>query len=100
MLLINSSSPWGTLTSKLFEYLRCRKPILAMVPIDNEAAVLLRECGHDYIAPMESVESIYQQLKRLFDERGVHRAYLVPTDLSREEQIERLDERLRALVSS
>ncbi len=99
MLLINSSSPWGTLTSKLFEYLRCRKPILAMVPIDNEAAVLLRECGHDYIAPMESVESIYEVLLSLFNERGEQKTYLVPEALSREEQIEGLDERLRALIN-
>jgi glycosyltransferase involved in cell wall biosynthesis len=42
LLLINSDSPFGTLTSKVFEYLRLQKPILALIPAHKEAAELLK----------------------------------------------------------
>lgn len=58
ILIINSSSPRGTLTSKVFEYLRLGVPILALVPQHKEAAELLKECGASYIAAMESASSI------------------------------------------
>lgn len=70
ILIINSSSPYGTLTSKIFEYLRLARPILAMVPRNKEAAELLMECGVETICPMESVGSIKQCLIKLVDDRG------------------------------
>lgn len=66
ILIINSSSPTGTLTSKIFEYLRLGRKILALVPQHGEAAELLRACGNDYICPMESVSAIKACLSRLF----------------------------------
>lgn len=99
LLVINSSSPRGTLTSKVFEYLRTRKPILAMVPAHKEAANLLKACNHDYICAMESPESIALTLKRLIFERGLQKEYLCPPELSRKEQISRLETRLRELVA-
>ncbi|NLN34502.1 MAG: glycosyltransferase family 4 protein [Candidatus Cloacimonetes bacterium] len=67
ILVINSSSPKGTLTSKVFEYLRLGRPILALVPQNGEAAGLLRECGISTLCPMESVSGIKACLNRLFD---------------------------------
>ncbi|HNQ44289.1 MAG TPA: hypothetical protein PKI59_07655, partial [Candidatus Cloacimonadota bacterium] len=67
LLLINSSSPKGTLTSKVFEYLRLGRPILAMVPQFGEAAELLRECGIDTICPMESVSGIKSCLSQVIE---------------------------------
>jgi len=71
ILIINSSSPKGTLSSKIFEYLRIARPILALIPHHGEAAELLRECGITSICPMESVSAIKQCLSRLFDERNL-----------------------------
>lgn len=68
ILVINSSSPKGTLTSKVFEYLRSGRPILAMVPHQGEAAALLQECGIKEICPMESVSAIKACLKELFSQ--------------------------------
>ena len=99
LLVINSSSPRGTLTSKVFEYIRCRKPILAMVPAHNEAAQLLRQCGHDYICAMESKASIASALTRLIAERDSAKAYQSPPEYSREAQIAKLEIRLRELVN-
>lgn len=94
LLAINSSSPRGTLTSKIFEYLRCGKPILAMVPAHYEAAELLRAHGQDYICAMESTLSIYNCLKRML--AAETREYSVPQGLEREQQIGMLAERLKS----
>lgn len=66
LLVINSSSPEGTLTSKVFEYLRCGRPILALVPQHREVARLLKEHGHNCIAAMESTDTIVNALRKLF----------------------------------
>lgn len=70
LLLINSDSPKGTLTSKLFEYLRCGKPILALVPQQGEAAEILKESGQGYLCPMESSTQIMKCLLQLFADRN------------------------------
>lgn len=95
LLVINSSSPRGTLTSKLFEYLRAQKPILAMVPGQYEAAKLLGACGHDLICAMESSDSIYHCLKRLFAQPA--REYSIPWELERKNQVAKLAEKLKSL---
>ncbi len=94
LLALNSSGPRGTLSSKIFEYLRSQKPILAMVPSQNEAAELLRQCGQNYICAMESQDSIYHCLKRLILEYDAERQYQIPRHLQREAQVEKLVERL------
>ncbi len=98
LLLINSSSPRGTLTSKLFEYHRSGKPILAMVPSAYEAAELLRNWGQDYICAMESSASIYLCLKRLISERDSRNAYPIQAEYSREAQIKSLHSALLGLI--
>lgn len=95
LLAINSSSPRGTLTSKIFEYLRAQKPILAMVPAQNEAAALLRKCGQENLCAMESAESIYQCLKNLIN-KG-HKDYSIPWELERKNQVGLLAEKLKSL---
>ncbi|MDZ4182652.1 MAG: glycosyltransferase [Candidatus Cloacimonadaceae bacterium] len=97
LLTINSSSPTGTLTSKVFEYLRCRKAILAMVPAHKEAAALLRENGNDYICAMESPTSIREALSRLIADRDQAVALTVPQHLERGNQILLLAEKLREM---
>jgi glycosyltransferase involved in cell wall biosynthesis len=101
ILIINSSSPKGTLTSKIFEYLRLGRPILAMVPPKSEAADLLRECGVHSICPMESISAIKSCLSRLFDQR--HQAPGLAPALAKYErkaQVQELSKRLEKLISS
>lgn len=98
LLVINSSSPRGTLTSKVFEYLRIGRPILAMVPQWGEAADLLRECGVDTICPMESVSAIKSCLLRILEEPV--KESIVASELSKYErgfQVEKLYQRLKKL---
>jgi glycosyltransferase involved in cell wall biosynthesis len=95
ILLINAGSPRGTLTSKVFEYLRAQRPIVAMVPDYGEAAELLRENGHNLVCAMESAESIQLCLKRLFS--GSSEAYRIPWVLERASQVKKLADRLNSL---
>ncbi len=99
LLMINSDSPEGTLTSKVFEYLRVQNPILAMIPAQNEAAQLLRACGHDCICPMESSSAIKSCLKRIFEDRELQQNYHIPHEYERFRQIEKLYNRLNKLAS-
>ena len=96
LLVINSSSPYGTLTSKVGEYLRTQKPILAMVPYYGEAAELLRECGHNYICAMESADTIYHSLKRLFSE--TEHNYQIPWEMEKSKQVHNLANRLKEML--
>jgi len=98
LLVINSSSPRGTLTSKIFEYLRAQRPILAMVPRHNEAAALLRSQGHGLICAMESADSIYHCLKRLFAQGP--KEYSIPWELERSRQVGLLADKLRSLIQN
>ncbi|MCB5295367.1 MAG: glycosyltransferase [Candidatus Cloacimonetes bacterium] len=101
ILVINSSSPRGTLTSKVFEYLRSGRPILAMVPRLGEAAALLSECGISTMCPMESVSAIKDCLSTLFDTR-----FLAPGvsprlhKYERGKQLAALHEQLGSLIES
>jgi hypothetical protein len=95
LLTVNSSAPRGTLTSKVFEYLRSQRPILAMVPVKGEAAELLRAYGQEFICPMESVDGIYHCLKRLLASEPKN--YSIPEDLERSVQVGKLAERLKSL---
>ncbi len=101
ILIINSSSPRGTLTSKVFEYLRLGVPILALVPKNNEAAELLVECGAKYIAAMESMSSIEACLKEMIGENpGRQEPSAQLAKYERRRQVGELFERLDELVSS
>ena len=95
LLLINSDSPKGTLTSKVFEYLRTGKPILALVPQNGEAGKLLKESGQNYICPMESPSAIKICAEKLFADRDIELKFHYPKDkYERKKQVEKLNERL------
>jgi len=95
LLLINSDSPKGTLTSKVFEYLRTGKPILALVPQNGEAGKLLKESGQNYICPMESTSAIKICAEKLFADRDKELKFHYPEDkYERKKQVEKLNERL------
>lgn len=98
VLALNSSGPKGTLSSKIFEYLRSGRPVLAMVPAKKEAAALLAKCGQPYICAMESQASIRNCLNQLFEEYDPERSFSVPAELERGKQVQMLGERIRVLL--
>ena len=65
LLFIASHKGNGVLTGKLFEYLRSRKEILAMVPPEGEAAEILKQNKHELICKMEDIEMIAKNFLKL-----------------------------------
>jgi len=88
LLFIASKNGKGVLTGKIFEYLRSGKEILAMVPLDGEAAEILRENGHNFLCPMENVQEIKKKILELLayitSQNNVERE--IPEEYSREKQ--------------
>jgi len=99
LLLINSSSPYGTLTSKIFEYLRSTRPILALAPAQGEAAELLNACGHEYICAMESTSAIADTIELAWQQKDNPRAFTNPAEFERSHQLKSLYQRLETLFS-
>ncbi|WP_054683769.1 glycosyltransferase family 4 protein [Rhodothermus marinus] len=57
----------GISTSKLFEYIGTRKPILALIP-EGVGRQVLAEYGAAYLTPPHDVEAIVQALQRLYED--------------------------------
>ncbi len=68
LLLIINNGPHreGIMTSKVFEYLRCGNPVLAVVPSQGTAADLIRETGAGIIVNPDSVEEIKKAILLLY----------------------------------
>lgn len=56
----------SVLTGKIFDYLRCRKPVLAVIPPKGLAAQYLNECGIGYIADHSDIPGIAHQLGSIY----------------------------------
>jgi hypothetical protein len=58
----------GIMTGKLFEYMRCRKPILALVPPGGAAAQLIRETHSGLIVHPDAADEMEKALYMLYDQ--------------------------------
>jgi glycosyltransferase involved in cell wall biosynthesis len=67
LLLIATKSGKNVLTGKIFEYLKSKKAILALVPQGGEAQDLLTKLGNPWIAPLEDIEQIKTQILEIID---------------------------------
>jgi glycosyltransferase involved in cell wall biosynthesis len=99
LLFIPAADGKGVITSKIFEYLRTNKPILAMIPEACEAAELIRNYSHHIICPPEEpvmiTEAIVKASKGLLTPPGDPEYKRQITRFSREEQTNKLDETLK-----
>jgi glycosyltransferase involved in cell wall biosynthesis len=82
----------GVVSGKVFEYLAARRPVLAAVPPDGDAAELIRETGAGIVAAPDDVDGIRAALA------GLHERFatggLPDVELSEEDR-ERLSRRAR-----
>lgn len=83
----------GILTGKVFEYLAARRPILAAVPPDGEAAALIRELDAGTVVAPDDVDGLAAALAEL--ERRWRAGELADTTLAPEQEV-RLSRRARA----
>ena len=83
---------------KLFECIRSKNPILAMVPVKGEVAEILRRLGHTNICEMEDVAKIKLLLKDFFTEHKKTQ-YEVDSSFSRENQTKIMIDTIEADLS-
>lgn len=58
------------ITSKIFEYLRMQKPIMALGPEDGEVAKILKETGSGFIVDPANIEKIVDTLDNLIERKN------------------------------
>jgi hypothetical protein len=68
LVINNTANAKGILTNKFFEYLSSGRSILAIGPVDGDAATILKEAGAGEIFQYDDVPGIKLQLLRLFDQ--------------------------------
>ena len=107
LLLVPEADGRGrsVLTGKLFEYLAARRPILAAVPRDGEAAALIRRAGAGVVVAPDDVEGLAAAVRGLRDRwlEGPLDDVVLPSELeatlSYRARVERLAEVLNDVAS-
>ena len=67
LLLLQAANCNYQVPAKLYEYLRARRPILALTDPAGDTAAVLRDAGIDTIAPLDSQQAILRLLVRFLD---------------------------------
>lgn len=67
LVLNNTRTAKGILTGKFFEYMSAKRPVLAIGPVDGDAAEILREANAGTIAGYNDEGLLYQQVKDYFE---------------------------------
>jgi glycosyltransferase involved in cell wall biosynthesis len=98
LLVIGGAKNNWILTGKLFEYLRCQKPILALTAPDSDAANIMRECGQQAICDIIDSDSIMDTLLDLIASiKQGSASYSIPYNYERSMQVKALAERISCL---
>lgn len=66
------------MTGKIFEYLACKKPVMAMVPFNGVAAELIRDTSAGVVVPPQSVDEIKKTILSLYSkyiDGTLHKSY-------------------------
>jgi glycosyltransferase involved in cell wall biosynthesis len=81
LLILQASNCNNQIPAKLYEYLRARRPILALTDIDGDTAGALRNAGIETIAPLDSKDDIKRELVRFLSLTANMKAHLPPREL-------------------
>jgi len=68
LLVLQAANCNDQIPAKVYEYLRCRRPIIALTDPAGDTASLLRKAGIQNIAPLDSAEEIGLELRRFLDQ--------------------------------
>ncbi|HTF04685.1 MAG TPA: glycosyltransferase family 4 protein [Bacteroidia bacterium] len=66
LVLNNTRTAKGILTGKFFEYMSAKRPVLAVGPVDGDAAEILRETNAGTIAGYADEELLYGQVSEAY----------------------------------
>src|SRR6266513_3158618 len=76
LLVLQASNCNHQIPAKVYEYLRCGRPIIALTDPAGDTADLLRRTGIDAIARLDSAEEIARELRRFLDQARGGKAVL------------------------
>ncbi len=100
LLAIGKADRKWVLTGKLFEYLRCQKPILTLGAPDCEAADILTACHHEPPCPIDDTQSISSVLQRILTRLQTQNLdYTIPLEYERSHQINNLNSAILKILS-
>lgn len=68
LLVLQATSCNEQIPAKLYEYLRARRPVLALTDAGGDTAATLQAAGIDTIAPLDSVHDIKRALQRFIED--------------------------------
>jgi glycosyltransferase involved in cell wall biosynthesis len=83
LLLLQAANCNQQVPAKLYEYLRARRPILALTDSAGDTAATLRAAGIDTIGPLDSPQGIIDALLRFLALAEAGTAPLAPPELAR-----------------
>ncbi|MBE3024632.1 glycosyltransferase [Janthinobacterium sp. BJB1] len=67
LLLLQAANCNAQIPAKLYEYLRCRRPVLALTDLAGDSAAKLRHCGIDTIGQLASSSDCARALLRFLE---------------------------------
>ncbi len=67
LLVLQAGNCNDQIPAKVYEYLRCRRPIIGLTDPAGDTAGLLRKAGIDNIARLDSAQEIAFELRRFLD---------------------------------
>jgi len=80
LLVLQAANCNGQIPAKLYEYLRARRPILALADPAGDTGRFLASLGSPYVAALENRSSICAALTRFVDALRSENAFLVPEE--------------------
>ena len=86
LLVLQAANCNAQVPAKLYEYLRARRPILALTDTAGDTARLLRQAGIDTIGPLDSTAGIVAALERFLDLVAAGKAPLAPDAVMRAQE--------------
>jgi len=92
LLVLQAANCNAQVPAKLYEYLRARRPVLALTDDKGDTALLLRQVGIDTIGPIDDADGIVAALTRFLDMVVDGKAPLAP-----EATVQKQERRVRTL---
>lgn len=100
LLLFQGRNCGTAIPAKLYEYIRARRPVLALTDPEGATGSALREVGYPDLAPLESAEAIAPVLARFLEAIRRGEAFVPPAAVTEQFSRQRASEQLAAILDS
>jgi len=97
LVLFQGRNCGTAIPAKLYEYIRARRPVLALTDPEGATGSTLREIGYPHLASLESAEAIAPVLADFLEALRKGTAFVPPTEIAAEFSRKRAGEQLAAI---